>query len=199
MSRKRGMCRLQYLWSGIPCSSATTWIRMRELCPTCSKEVSDYSGLTFTYVYCDSYAEALYTVERGEADILGFFIGTDENALEKGLARTAPYVEMDSILVRNKESSYPAPGLTGGVLEGREMPSSIVAETVRYYAEDVAALSDVNRGKTDFYYGISSHLEHTIQTQNFTNLVQVSLVNDTLGICFAMPSPRSAGAVFDPQ
>lgn len=157
--------------------------------PDMLKEVSDYSGLTFTYVYCDSYAEALYTVERGEADILGFFIGTDENALEKGLARTAPYVEMDSILVRNKESSYPAPGLTGGVLEGREMPSSIVAETVRYYAEDVAALSDVNRGKTDFYYGISSHLEHTIQTQNFTNLVQVSLVNDTLGICFAMPSP----------
>ncbi len=157
--------------------------------PDMLKEVSDYSGLAFTYVYCDSYAEALHTVEQGEADILGFFIGTDENALEKGLARTASYVDMDSILVRNKESSYPASGLTGGVLEGRVMPGSIAAETVRYYADDVAALSDVNRGKADFYYGISSCLEHTIQAQNFTNLVHVSLVNDSLGISFAMPSP----------
>lgn len=157
--------------------------------PDMLREVSAYSGLTFSYVYCDSYAETLSAVERGEADIVGFFIGTDENAQEKGLARTAPYVQMDSILVRNKESSYPAAGLTGGVLEGREMPSSIMAETVRYYADDEDALSDVNRGKVDFFYGISSHLEHTIQTQNYTNLVQVSLVNDSLGICFAMPSP----------
>ena len=157
--------------------------------PDVLKEVTEFSGLEFEYVHCDSYAQSVSKVLSGEADILGFYLGSQDNAAQQGLALTAPYVDLDSILVRNKESTYPSSGLVGAVLEGRELPSDIVADEVRYYADAAQALSDVNRGKVDFFYGISTNLENIIQKENFTNLVQVNLVNNSTDISFAVPSP----------
>lgn len=157
--------------------------------PDVLKYVSEYSGLEFSYVYCDSYAESIDAVMRGDADILGFYLGSDEQALKQGLAATADYVEMNFILVRNKESTYPAEGLVGGILEGKQIPEGIVAEEIIYFSDVTAALEDVNRGRMDFIYGLSSRLESIIQQNNFTNLVQVNLINDNQGISFAMPSP----------
>ncbi len=157
--------------------------------PDILNEVTEFSGLEFEYVYCDSYAQCVSKVLGGEADILGFYLGSQDNAAQQGLALTAPYVDLDSILVRNKESTYPSSGLVGAVLEGRELPSDIVADEVRYYADAAQALSDVNRGKVDFFYGISTNLENIIQKENFTNLVQVNLVNNSTDISFAVPSP----------
>lgn len=153
------------------------------------KEISSRTGLDFQYLYCDSYAESLQMVQQGEADMLGFFVGTEEEAIKKGLALTASYVELDSILVRNKESGYPAEGLIGAVLEGREIPGSIEAEEVRYYSDAVKALEDVNSGKVDFFYCTSAHLESIIQQQYYTNVVQVTLINDSNDIGFALSSP----------
>ena len=153
------------------------------------KRIEDYSGLDFSYLFYGSYAAALEALERGEVDLLGFYLGTEESAAGLGLALSTPYIELNAILVRNKESSYPDAGLTGAVLEGREPPDNIEAEQFFYYQDVAHALSDVNRGKVDFFYGASSLLERAIQENNFTNLVQVNLVNDSLSISFATTSP----------
>lgn len=155
-------------------------------------EIAGYSGLRFSYIYCDSYAESVRAVQRGEADMLGFFLGTEKDAMDQGLALSAAYVEMDSILVRNKESGYPEQGLTGGVMEGRVMPEGIVADEVRYYSDTAKALADVNRGKIDFYYGLAFNLEYIIQQHNFTNVMQVNLINDSLEMGFALAKPADA-------
>lgn len=157
--------------------------------PDVLQAAADFSGLTFRYLVCDNYVDTLEKVQTGEADLLGFFVGTEEEAMDRGLALTLPYVELDSILVRNKESSYPAEGLTGAVLSGRKMPADIVVDEVKYYPGVLEALEDVNRGKVDFFYGISANLERTIQQGNFTNLVQVNLVNNNIDIGFALPKP----------
>lgn len=154
--------------------------------------VTSFSGLKFEYLYCDSYLDSLKKVQEGEADLLGFFAGTKEKAVEQGLALTSPYVGLDSILVRNKESSYPAEGLVGAILEGREMPADIKASEVRYYTEVADALIDVNRGKVDFFYGTAAHLERIIQQENLTNVVQVVLINDNLDMSFGMMVPAQA-------
>lgn len=159
------------------------------LVPDILNEISAFSGLEFNYLFCDNYADALHKVENGEADILGFFVGTEDDAIKLGLALTVPYVETNSILVRNKESSYPAEGLVGATMEGRLMPDDIVADEVRYYSDISEALSDVNSGKVDFFYGTSSNLENVIQKNNFTNLVQVTLINNNVGISFALTRP----------
>lgn len=157
--------------------------------PDVLQKISEYSGLEFSYVYCESYAQMLKKMQSGEADLLGFYFGSDEDAVEQDLALTTPFVELNSILVRNKESSYPAQGLIGGVLEGRDMPDNITVDKEIYYSDIEEALSDVNRGKVDFFYGASTHLESIIQKNNFTNLMQVNLINDHRETSFAMKSP----------
>ncbi|MCB6609547.1 transporter substrate-binding domain-containing protein [[Clostridium] symbiosum] len=157
--------------------------------PDILQKISEYSGLEFSYIYCDSYAQTLGKIQNGEADLLAFYLGSDEDAVEQDLALTTPYVELNSILVRNKESSYPAQGLVGAVLEGEDMPDNITVDKEIYYSDIAEALSDVNRGKVDFFYGVSAHLESIIQKNNFTNLMQVNLINDHRETSFAMKSP----------
>lgn len=157
--------------------------------PEILEKVTQYSGLRFEYVFFDSYAQALEALKQGEAEVLGFYLGDSQEASEQNLALTAPYTTLNSILVRNKKSSYPAKGLTGAVLEGRKMPESITVEKVVSYSDMQHALTDVNRGRVDFFYGISSLMESVIQKNNFTNLMQVNLVNDTQEISFALLRP----------
>lgn len=159
--------------------------------PDVLTEITAFCGLDFEFVPCESYIEAINTVQQGGADILGFFAGTEDDALQRGLALTSSYVEMDSILVRSKESSYPDEGLTGAVLEGRTMPDEVVAENIISYPSVKDALSDVNKGKIDFYYGLSPRIESVIQQKNYTNIVQVNLINDSMGIGFAVPRPAN--------
>ena len=160
--------------------------------PDVLQKISEYSGLKFEHVYYDSYADSIAAVQSGEADMLGFYLDSDEMAQEQKLALSSPYVDLNFILVRNKEVSYPAEGLTGGVVEGLHIPESIAVENVVYYSDVTGALSDVNRGRLDYVYGISSRLESIIQQNNFVNLVQVNLVNENQDVNFALKSPAQA-------
>ncbi len=159
------------------------------LVPDTLKAVADFSGLSFQYLTCASYIEAVDMVRRQEADMLGFFVGSEEDAMAYNLALTAPFADAASILVCNKNTTYPAEGLIGGVLEGRRMPAEIVAEEVRSYANLTDALVDVNRGQLDFFYGLSASVEDTIRKENLSNIVQVSLINNTSQLNFALPKP----------
>lgn len=153
------------------------------------KEISAYSGLAFTYLYYDSYGESLAAVQNGDADLLGFFLDAEEEAHKQHLALSAAYAQLNSILVRNKESTYPSDHLVGAVLNGQKLPDYVIAEEVVYYTDMTQALADVNSGKVDFFYGLSARLEKIIQQNNFVNLVQVNLVNNSQGITFALKSP----------
>lgn len=157
--------------------------------PDVLKIISGYSGLEFEYVYFDSYVEALEAVQRGEVDMTGFLAGSEEDTQKRGLALTRPFVELDYILVRNKKSSYPSENLVGAVMDGQEFPHNIVVGKVRKYKDTYDALLDVNSGKVDFYYGVSSHLESVIQQKNLSNVVQVNLINVNQDIGFALKKP----------
>ena len=54
--------------------------------PDVLKKVTEYSGLRFTYLLCDSYMDAITMVQEGKADMLGFFLGTEESASDHGLS-----------------------------------------------------------------------------------------------------------------
>lgn len=157
--------------------------------PDVLKIISEYSGLEFEYIYFDSYEESLEAVQSGEVDMMGFLSSSEADAQKRGLALTRPFVELDYILVRNKKSSYPSENLIGAVMEGQEFPHNIVVGEVRRYKDAYDALLDVNSGKVDFYYGISSHLESVIQQKNLSNVVQVNLINVNQDIGFALKKP----------
>lgn len=150
------------------------------------KEVSEFTGLEFSYIYADSYAEALGQVQQGQADMLGFYLGTEEEAMEQELSLTAPYVSMNSIVVRNKASSYPSEGLVMAAVEGQGLPAGIEASGMRVYPDTTSALEAVNKGEADFIYGLAARLEREIQRHFFSNLVPITLVNDRTNTSFAV-------------
>ena len=152
-------------------------------------KIKDFTGLDFSYVYAKNYSDAVHLVQRGKADILGFFLGDENDAAQLGLALLASYVSANNIIVRNKACSYPAPGLVGALVESQRFPSGISAEKIRSYPGIKEALAAVNSGEVDFIYGLSSKMEQDILRYHFTNLAPVTLVNDQSAISFALPTP----------
>ena len=152
-------------------------------------EIKSFTGLRFSYVYAKNYADAIRLIQQGDADILGFFLGDENDAAQLGLALSASYVSANNIIVRNKACSYPAPGLVGALVESQRFPSGISAEKIRSYPGIKEALAAVNSGEADFIYGLSSKMEQDISRYHFTNLAPVTLVNDQSAISFAFPSP----------
>lgn len=153
------------------------------------KQIKAFTGLDFTYVYTEKYIDAVRMVQQGEADLLGFFLGDEEDAAEQGLALSSAYVRMNNILVRNKTSNYPDTGLVGAVIEGQRLPSDIAAAEVRSYPDTSSALLAVERGEADFIYGFSARLEQEIQRYHFNGLVPATIVNDQSNICLALAKP----------
>ena len=152
-------------------------------------EIKSFTGLRFSYVYAKNYADAIRLIQQGDADILGFFLGDENDAAQLGLALSASYVSANNIIVRNKACSYPAPGLVGALVESQRFPSGISAEKIRSYPGIKEALAAVNSGEADFIYGLSSKMEQDISRYHFTNLAPVALVNDQSTISFALPTP----------
>lgn len=152
-------------------------------------EIKSFTGLRFLYVYAKNYADAIRLIQQGDADILGFFLGDENDAAQLGLALSASYVSANNIIVRNKACSYPAPGLVGALVENQRLPSGISVEKIRFYPSIKEALFAVNNGEADFIYGLSSRMEQDILRYHFTNLAPVTLVNDQSTISFALPIP----------
>lgn len=156
------------------------------------KEVQEFTDLKFTYVYADSYAEALKLVQQGDVDLLGAFLGNETEGAQMNLALTKPYATLNDIIARNKSVSFPSEGLVGAVLEGREMPKGVETARIEYFSNISEALRAVNNGKVDFYYGLSANMEQEIQSHHYTKVVPNTLVNDRNEMCFAMKGPADA-------
>lgn len=157
--------------------------------PDILQAVEEFSGLQFAYVFADNYESAVNLVETGEADMLGAFLGTEEESARMNLALTAPYAALNDIVARNKSVSFPAEGLVGAVIDGREIPLSIKAEQVVYYSNMTEALRAVNRGEADFFYGLAPQIEKIIQEHHYANVIPNTLVNENNTVSFAVMRP----------
>ena len=157
--------------------------------PDLLEKISQFSGLEIVYVHASSYEEAIKCVQNGSADILGAYFDSDESAAALGLARTKPFVTMNNIVVKNKSVSYPDESLTGIILEGREMPAEVEVAEILTCSNVLEGLKLVNSGEADFIYGLASYLEPTIQEHHFSNLVPVTLTNNSEPIAFAISRP----------
>ena len=157
--------------------------------PDVLKKVEEFTGLKFEFVYADSYSDSLDLVKQGKADMLGSFLGTDNEGAQMNLAVTKPYAVLNDIIARNKSVTFPSEGLIGAVTKGRVMPGSIHVSKVKYYETVTEALRAVNSGEVDFYYGLSSRIEQEIQANQFKNVVPNTVINEKNDMSFAMPSP----------
>ena len=157
--------------------------------PEMLEEISDFSGLKFTYVTADSYEEAIRLVQEGKADIMGFFLDTEADARKNDLVLTSAYVSLNNIVIRNKSENFPSDGMEAGVLKGRTLPDEIKAKRVKYYKDAEEIISALNKGKVDFVYGLAASMEQEMQNHRYNNVVPVTGVNINMGVSFALAGP----------
>lgn len=159
------------------------------LIPDMLSKMSEYLGVEFSYVFADTYEDAIQLVLNGKADILGVYLDSEEAAFEKGLALTRPYISLNSSVIKNKSVSFPEEGMTGGVLKGREIASDIPVAETKYYGTVSEGMKAVDKGEIDFFYGISASLDHEMQAHYFSNSVPVTRGNKKADVAFAMSRP----------
>lgn len=159
------------------------------LLPELLDEISAFTGLEFTYVYGETYAECLRMVQEGKADILGAYLDGQEAAFNDHLAQTHPYITMNNIVLKHKSVSYPGTGLTCGILTGRTLPASFEAAKINYYDTVTQLLSAVNSGEVDYIYGVSALLEHEMQNHRYVNVVPMTRESDSTEVAFALARP----------
>lgn len=157
--------------------------------PELLEEISAFTGLAFTCIYTDTYADSIQMVQRGEADLLGAYLGGEEDAFSNGLALTQPYIDLTNMVLKNKSVSYPADGLTCGILNGRKLPPGIAAEEIRNYDTITKLVAAVDSGEVDFIYGISAMMEQEMQQHRYVNVVPVTQNSSSTETAFAIARP----------
>lgn len=151
--------------------------------------VEEFSGLTFSYVVADTYDDAVQLIKSGGAEILGYYMGSDEDAFDDGLAVTESYISLNSTIVKHKSADYPSDGLTGGIVRGCAVPADINDYDLRFYATVRDGMNAVNKGEINFFYGLSAQIDQEMQSHRFTNVVPVTRVNMDTRISFAVARP----------
>lgn len=159
--------------------------------PDLLQEIELSTGLSFSYVYADTYQEMLQLVKDGKADLAGCFYDKEEVALEEGFALTIPYASFDNAIVKNKAVTYPAEGLTAAILQGSGVSDSVKMEEIVYFPSMNEGIKAVSSGKIDYMYGLSACLEEAVQSQRFTNVAIFTLNEADSEISFALLRPVS--------
>lgn len=160
--------------------------------PDLLERLTEITGLSFTYVYADTYAQAIRLVQEGKADVLGYYLEPEETALKDGLALSRPYVSLNNIILRNKAVDYPSPGLTCGIINGRALPENVEAAAVRTYDNVADVVTAVNSGEVDIVYAVSFSLEPILQEHRYMDIVPVAKINNNTNVTFAMARPIHA-------
>ena len=154
----------------------------------CIDLIAGRTGLSFTYVYADSYAELEALVEEGKADIIGCYLNGDHAADEAGLARTTVYAKLDSVILRNKRTDPSGQGLTFAVPQGRDVHPESPAVTEVYYPTYAACLEAVNRGEADYTQMPFSFVEDLYAKDYYANVTLSADMGKVERLTLAVPS-----------
>lgn len=103
------------------------------LIPELLDKITARYGIQFSYLLADSYAQTQQLVIEGKADMAGIFFDDAAAAMRSELAQTKPYAALNDLIVRNRAVTYPADGLTCGLLKGRHLPAYVKASEVIYF------------------------------------------------------------------
>ena len=153
------------------------------------EEIASFTGLKFTFLYGEDYAECLRMVQQGEADILGAYLDGEEQGFSDGLVLTQPYINLNNIIIKHKSASYPDKGLICGIMTGRTLPDTFEAAEIRYYDNVSEMMKAVDNGEVDYVYGISAMIEKEIQNHRYLNVMPVTREGDSSEAAFAIARP----------
>ncbi len=68
-------------------------------------KIAKYSGFKFQYIFTSTYEESIQLVKNGQADMLGYFSGSEKTATNFSLVLSEPYAGINKILRENAKLS----------------------------------------------------------------------------------------------
>lgn len=162
---------------------------VKGIVPETLKLISDRTGLQFEYVYASSSQELLDLISNKQADLIGCFLDSDRTAEAWGLACTADFVTLDSVILRNKNALGDKENKVMAVPKGRAMKTDRASDVIRYYDKYQSCLEAVNKGEADYTRMPASFIEDFYARDYYANLNLVADTNLREEISFALPTP----------
>lgn len=157
--------------------------------PECLKLVSNRTNLDFEYVYADTYDGLVEMVTSGKADIIGAFMNDDTSADALGLVRTTGYADLDSIILRNKQSFDKQDALTMAVPETMSLKTTGKSDSIIRFPKYEDCMEAVNNGRADYTRMPASFIEGFYTKDYYANVTIVADTNIQETLTFAMKAP----------
>lgn len=162
---------------------------IKGIVPDCLDLVSQRTGITFEYVYTDTYQGQIDLVKQGKADIIGAYRNKDISAAENGLTRTVSFALLDSVILRNKQSFDSSQGLIMAIPEGRDLKPGSSSDIIRYYETYHDCMRAVNKGEADYTRMPAAFIEDFYPKDYYANISLVADTNLQEELTFAMTVP----------
>lgn len=150
--------------------------------------IKEKTGLEFTFVVCRTYQDAINAVKEGKADVMGGYMDDFYKAERDGLSLVKSYASLDSVILKNKRTSYPAANLVMAVPEGREAEAAQESR-IKYYRNYEECLAAVNAGEADFFRIPSAFLERLYRQNIYSNVVVIATDNMQTKLSLALAKP----------
>lgn len=157
--------------------------------PSCLELITKRTGLTFEYVYGDSYKELLELVQTGKADIASWFTNGDYSAASMGLVRTARFATLDTVMLRNKQSTETGTGQVMALPERMDNKPASEKDSVRYYQNYEACMEAVDRGEADYTTIPAAFMEDLYAQNYYPNIYLVADMNAPEELTLALSDP----------
>lgn len=162
---------------------------VKGIVPDCLKIISQRTGLTFEYVYADTYQGQLELVQQGKADIVGAFRNGDASAAAEGLVRTVSFASLDSVMLRNKQSTGTSEGLTMAIPRGRDLKPTGGSDSISYYETYPECMEAVYSGEADYTRMPAAFIEEFYSRDYYANIALVTDIKlqEELSLALTVP------------
>ena len=154
--------------------------------PDIIKLISKKSGLKFTYVTAKTYEDAINLVKDGKADILGGFFDDSYFADKQDLIITKSYINIDGVILKNKNFDTESGEITQAVLKGGNTNSTSKDIKLKYYDSYEDCLKSVNGGETDQTVMPASVMESLYLKNYYPNVIYTSSESSMPGLSIAL-------------
>lgn len=154
--------------------------------PDIIKLISEKSGLKFTYVTAKTYEDALNLVKDGKADILGGFFDDSYFADKQNLILTKSYINVDGVILKNKNANTDSSKVTQAVLKGGNTNSASKDIVLKYYDSYEECLKSVNSGQADQTIMPASVMESLYLKNYYPNVIYTSSERSLPGLSIAL-------------
>lgn len=140
-------------------------------------QVSEMTGLTFSYELYDSTEETL----ASDYDIIFF---ADNRYLPEGMVCSRTYLRSEAILyLRSSLNVDELKNKRFAIVKGSKIPEGVNEERIIYYDSREDSIDAVASGEADYGYGNSYSVTYYTRKNNYKNIIIVPTAKETREYC----------------